>query len=140
MRGCFTLLLLMVLLGASAYSIWQVRLLRDDVDQLQASVLEGRRTAKDSMLKHARAAVNALERGDLERAQQELDRLADLMQQTQIMDGPRRERLRDTIEAAREAVARGGTKAIELLEELQRTLSRSEDTHSEERRQQTSEL
>jgi len=30
-------LLLMVLLGASAYSIWQIRLLREDVDQLQAS-------------------------------------------------------------------------------------------------------
>ena len=50
MRGCFTLLLLMVLLGASAYSIWQVRLLREDVDQLQASMLAGQRTAKDSML------------------------------------------------------------------------------------------
>ena len=140
MRGCFTLLLLMVLLGASAYSIWQVRLLREDVDQLQASVLAERRTEKDSMVKHARAAVEALERDDLESAQQELDRLADLMQQTQIMDGPQREHLHETIEAAREAVARGGTKAIELLEELQRALSGFEDTASEERRQQTSEV
>lgn len=127
MRGCLTLAILLILAAASGYTIWQVRLLREDVDQLQAHLRYDQRASRQSMIAHARAAIEALEEGDLDRAQEELDQLSGLVERARTMAAQQRNRLRDRLDAARDAIAQGGARANELLEDLWRELSSARD-------------
>jgi hypothetical protein len=123
MRSCLLSVILLVLLAASGYAIWQIQLLRADVAGLRAQLREDRQPTRRSMVEHARNALEALGRGESERAQEELDRLGELIEQTQTMAGQKRDRLRQRLAQAKEAVARGGARASELLADLLRELS-----------------
>jgi hypothetical protein len=123
MRGCVTLFLFLVLAAACGYSIWQIRLLRQDVDQLQAHVLVGERVSRESMLEHAQAALRALGRGELEVAEEELDRVAELIEETRTLAADERDRLTRRLAAARKAIADGSATAVDFLQDLIQDLS-----------------
>ena len=124
MRGCATGLVLLALAAASAYSIWQVRLLRQDVEELQGRFVRADRADRESMLDHAGAALEALRRGDLRRSLEDLNRLDEMRAEAEAMGAQQRGRLLRLLEAARDAVAKGGARAGELIEDLRRELSR----------------
>jgi len=126
-RSCVTYVVLLALAAACAYSIWQVRLLRQDVEELQARLLAADRAARESMLDRAGAALEALRQGDLRRAQEELDRLRDMIEQAETIGAQQRDRLLRRLAAAREAVARGGARAGEVIEELGRDVARPKE-------------
>jgi len=123
MRGCVTLFLFLVLAAACGYSIWQIRLLRQDVDQLQAHVLAGERVSQESMLEHAEAALRALGRGELEVAEEELDRVAELIEETRTLAADERDRLTRRLAAARKAITDGSATAVDFLQDLIQDLS-----------------
>jgi hypothetical protein len=127
-RSCVTYLVLLALAAACGYSIWQVRLLRQEVEELQARLLTADRGAGESMLDHTRAALEALRQGDLRRSREELNKLGEMIEQAQVIGAQQRARLRQRLAAAREALAHGGARAGELIEDLRRELSRPEDS------------
>jgi len=124
MRGCLTSIILLALLAATGYCIWQVHLLRAEVRRLQERLARDESAPGDSMLEHARAALEAIERGELDRAQAELDRLSRLMEDARTVAAARRERLRQRLEAARKAIAQRSANAAQRVEDLVRELAR----------------
>jgi hypothetical protein len=137
MRGCVTLFLLLALAAVCGYSIWQIRLLRQDVRELQARVLAGERADRESMLEHARRALEALGRGELEVAEDELDRLGELIDQGRTVAADERDRLTRRLASARRAVAEGSASAADfvrdLVDDLSRLVRRDEAGEDEER-------
>ncbi len=123
-RSCLTSIILLALIAATGYCLWQVRLLRGDVQQLQEQVRRDDFGARDTMIEHARAALDALERGDLRRAQAELDRVGALIDESRSMAVQRRADLRERLEAARKAIAQSSASASQRVEELVRSLAR----------------
>lgn len=133
MRSCLALFIWLVLAAACAYSIWQVRLLRQDVDQLQTRLVATESPTRESVLEHARAALEALGRGELEVAQRELDRAGELIEETRTLAAAERDRLTRRLAAARKAVAEGSATATDFVRELVQDLSRSREApHSED--------
>ena len=124
MRGCVTLLLLLALAAVCGYSIWQIRLLRQDVRELQERVLAGERADRESMLEHARRALEALGRGELEVAEDELERLDELIDQGQTVAAEERDRLARRLASARAAIAEGSATAADFVRDLVEDLSR----------------
>lgn len=123
MRACLTLFLLLILTAACAYSIRQVRLLRQDVDQLQERVLAAERVDRESMLEHARAALEALGRGEIESAERELDRVGELIEHTRTAATNEHDRLRRRLAAARNALADRSASAADFVQDLIEDLS-----------------
>ncbi len=124
MRACLTGFLLLILAACCGYSVWQIRQLRQDVDQLQERVLAAEGVSRESMLEHARAALEALGRGEIELAQRELDRLAELLEQAQTIAADEHDRLRRRLAAARKALADGSATAADFVRDLVQDLSR----------------
>jgi len=122
----------LVLAAACGYSIWQVRLLRQDVTQLQERVLASERVSRESMLEHARAALEAVGRGELEVAGRELDRLAQLVAQARTLAADERDRLTRRLAAARKALADGSATAVDFLQDLVQDLSHRRGGESSE--------
>lgn len=138
MRSCLALFVWLVLAAACAYSVWQVRLLRQDVDQLQTRLVASESPTRESVLEHARAALEALGRGELEVAQDELDRAGQLIEQTRTLAAAERDRLTRRLAAARKAVAEGSATATDFVRELVQDLSRSRDAPQPEDSDRTS--
>ncbi len=138
MRSCLALLVWLVLAAACAYSVWQVRLLRQDVDQLQTRLVASQPVTRESVLEHARAALEALGRGELEVAQRELDRAGELIEETRTLAAAERDRLTRRLAAARKAVAEGSATATDFVRELVQDLSRSRDAPQPEDSDRTS--
>jgi hypothetical protein len=124
MRGCVTLFLLLALAVVCGYSIWQIRLLRQDVGELQERVLAGERADRESMLEHARRALEAVGRGELEAAEDELDRLGELIEEGRTVAADERDRLTRRLASARRAVAEGSASAADFVRDLVDDLSR----------------
>lgn len=118
MRGCLTILLLLVLVAGTGYCIWQVHLLREEVSQLRAGQPELQQEMTGVMVERAQSIVDALERGDFEGAQKELDGLADLIEQAQVLAEEQRSNLLRQVSEAREAIAERGERASAMVEEL----------------------
>ncbi len=128
MRSCLLALLFAALLAANGYAIWQIRLIRADLDKLtreQGPIPEPERT---SMLECARNAAEAIGRGEMERAQAELDRLSHMLQEARHMTESQRQRLLDQLESAKRAVSRSAQRAQEEIDDLVQMLSRKSDS------------
>jgi multidrug resistance efflux pump len=122
MRGCVTSIILLVLLAASGYCLWQIHLLRADVTAIRDHVLQEQAAESQSLADHARAALDAVKRGESERAQAELDRLAELVEESKSIVGEKRDEVRRRLGDAREAVAKGSADARDRVNELLRVL------------------
>ncbi len=118
MRGCLTILLLLVLVAGTGYCIWQVHLLREEVSQLRAGQPELQQEMTGVMVERAQSIVDALERRDFEGAQRKLDGLADLIEQAQELAEDQRSNLLRQVSEAREAIAERGERASAMVEEL----------------------
>ena len=118
MRGCLTILLLLVLVAGTGYCIWQVHLLREEVSQLRAGQPELQQEMTGVMVERAQSIVDALERRDFDGAQRELDDLADLIKQAQVLAEDQRSNLLRQVSEAREAIAERGERASAMVEEL----------------------
>lgn len=118
MRGCLTILLLLVLVAGTGYCIWQVHLLREEVSQLRAGQPELQQEMTGVMVERAQSIVDALERRDFDGAQRELDGLADLIEQAQELAEDQRSNLLRQVSEAREAIAERGERASAMVEEL----------------------
>lgn len=84
------------------------------------------------MLEHARAALEAVGRGELEVAERELDRLAQLVAQARTLAADERDRLTRRLGAARKALADGSATAVDFLQDLVQDLSRLRGAESSE--------
>jgi len=118
MRACLLSVLLLALVGASAYTIWQIHLLRAAVNDIRSEMAQERESERESLIEHARNAIEALGRGELERAEAELDRLGELAGETRTLAAEQRQRLQQLLAEAKDAVARGSSKASDIVEDL----------------------
>jgi hypothetical protein len=140
MRGCLLSLVLVVLIAANGYCIWRIHELRALVAEIHADMLEERERERKSMIDHARSALDAIGRGERERAREELKRLSELIEETRTMAQQQRERLQERLADAKEAIDRGSARATELVERLVRDLSqRDEQENDGETSKQTEE-
>jgi hypothetical protein len=126
MRGCLLSLILIALVVANGYCIWQIQEMRALVGEIHADMVREQETDRTSMIDHGRDAVAALRSGEQERAQRELKRLAELVDQTRTMAKEQRRRLRERLAEAKEAIDRGSARATELVEGIVRDLSHRE--------------
>jgi hypothetical protein len=118
MRGCLSILLLLVLVAATGYCIWQTHLLREEVSQLRAGQPELQQEMNDVMVERAQSILDALERRDFDGALRELDELAGVIKEAQVLADAQRSNLLRQVSEAREAVAERGERASALVEEL----------------------
>ncbi len=129
MRSCLLCLILATLVAANGYAIWQIHLIRANLEALGREV---RRSEEErhrvSMLDYARDAAEAIGRGELERAEADLERLGELLEETRQIAESHRQRLIGQLEAAKEAMARGGERAREEVDDLIRMLSQKTET------------
>lgn len=124
MRSCGLSLILLVLVVANGYALWEIHQIRAILTEVRADVRQSRRLDRDSMADVARDAAEAIGRGELDRAQADLERLRELLEQTGQMADQQRQRLIRQLERAREAIAQGSSKAGEEIENLVHMLSR----------------
>jgi hypothetical protein len=139
MRSCLLSVILVVLVAANGYCIWQIHQLRALVNEIHADMLRERARDRVSMLDHARSAIDAVARGDVDSAQAELKRLSELIEETRTMAQQQRERLQQRLGEAKEAIDRGSARAGDALEGLVRELSQPEEKDDEAERDQGSE-
>jgi hypothetical protein len=118
MRGCLTILLLLVLVAATGYCIWQIHLLREEVGELRGGRPEVRQEMNDVMVERAQSILDALERRDFDSALRELDDLAGVIKQAQVLADDQRSNLLRKVSEAREAVSERGERASAMVEEL----------------------
>ena len=124
MRSCGLLLILLMLVVANGYALWEIRQIRAILTEVRADVRQSPRIERDSMADVARDAAEAIGRGELDRAQADLERLGELLEQTGQLADQQRQRLIRQLGRARESIARGSSKANEEIENLVRMLSR----------------
>lgn len=124
MRGCALSVVLLVLLAANGYSVWQIRLLRSEVARLDRVLAAAEPEREADMRPLAEAALEALRRGELRRAAQELERLGELIEDAGALARLRQRRLSAQLAAAQEAVSRGGAEAMSRVSELLQALPR----------------
>ena len=124
MRSCGLSLILLVLVVANGYALWELHQIRAILTEVRADVRRSRRLDRDSMADVARDAAEAIGRGELDRAQADLERLRELLEQTGQMADQQRQRLIRQLERARESIAQGSSKAGEEIDNLVHMLSR----------------
>ncbi len=124
MRSCGLLLILLMLVVANGYALWEIHQIRAILTEMRADVRQSPRIDRDSMADVARDAAEAIGRGELDRAQADLERLGELLEQTGQLADQQRQRLIRQLGRARESIARGSSKAKEEIENLVRMLSR----------------
>ncbi|MBN1459953.1 MAG: hypothetical protein JXA57_10465 [Armatimonadetes bacterium] len=132
MRSCLILLLLLVLMAANAYSIWQIHMMRGTLDEMQDKMGLTAEAERRSMLEQARDAAQAIGEGQLDRAADDLERLDEMLRETQQMAEQQRKKALEQLQAARRALAEGGEKAREEIDRLLGLLSRDDGEDSEE--------
>jgi multidrug resistance efflux pump len=118
MRGCILPPILILLLAANGYAIWQIHLMRGEIAGLRGELARQRGEVQMSMMDYARDAAEAIGRGEIARAQADLERIGEMAQETRQMADERRRQLVAQIQAAQEAVSRGGEAAREKIERL----------------------
>ena len=123
MRSCILSLILLVLVVANGYAIWEIHQMRAMLTELRSDALRSRDADHDSMLDVARDAAEAIGRGELERAQADLKRLGELLERTGEVADQQRQRLVRQLERAQESIAQGSAKASEEIENLVRMLA-----------------
>jgi signal transduction histidine kinase len=123
MKGCLLSPILVLLLAANGYAIWQIQLMRGEIAGLREELASQRGEARLSMLDYARDAAEAIGRGEIARARADLERLSEMAQETKQMADQQRRQLAAQIEAARQAVSRGGEDARRKADDLVRLLS-----------------
>ncbi len=135
MKGCFTQLLLALLLVASGYAIWQVHCLRAEVTQLQARVSAAPSSAPESLVETAQSALEAVRQGRVSDARRELERLAAQLEQGPQLASRQKAELQTQVARARQALNEKREKAAKQIESLVRELSHkvSKDVRGEER-------
>lgn len=124
MKSCGLSLILLVLVVANGYALWEIHQMRAILTEIRADVRQSRRLDGDSMADVARDAAEAIGRGELDRAQADLERLRELLEQTGKTADQQRQRLIRQLERAEESVTQGSSKANEEIEGLVRMLSR----------------
>ncbi len=124
MRGCALSVMLLVLLAANGYSVWQIHLLRSEVARLDRALAAAEPEREADMRALAEAALEALRRGELTRAAQELERLGELIEEAGALARLRQRGLSAQLAAAQEAVSRGGEEAMSRVSELLQALPR----------------
>lgn len=124
MRSCLLSFLLLILVAANGYAIWQIHLLRADVAELKARSLPADELTAEALAAHARSALRAFQRGQIEKAQKELDRLGDRLEEARATAGEQGEVLARRLAEAQEAVAARSAEASERIGELLREISR----------------
>lgn len=124
MKSCGLSLILLVLVVANGYALWEIHQMRAILTEMRADVRESRQLDVDSMADVARDAADAIGRGELDRAQADLERLTELLEQTGKTADRQRQRLIRQLEIAKEAIAQGSSKANEEIGNLVRMLSR----------------
>ena len=122
-RGCLTQLLLASLLAANGYAIWQVHCLRTEVAALRQGPSVERTTGSQSLADTARSALEAVKRGEVTEARDELDRLAGQLASMRELTSQRRSVLQAQIRAAQQAVASRSGEAASRVEDIVRELS-----------------
>jgi hypothetical protein len=123
MRGCLLPPILVLLLAANGYAIWQIHLMRGEIAGLRAELRTQTAEAQMSMTDYARDAAEAVGRGEIARAQEDLRRIGEMAQETKRMAEERKRQLADRVEAARQALSRGREDARRKVEEVARFLS-----------------
>ena len=123
MRSCGLSLILLVLVVANGYALWEIHQIRAILTEVRADVRQSRRLDRYSMADVARDAAEAIGRGELDRAQADLERLGELLEQTGQMADQQRQRLIRQLEKTRESIAQGSSKANEEIGNLVRMLS-----------------
>ena len=124
MRSCGLLLILLMLVVANGYALWEIHQIRAILTEMRADVRQSPRIDRDSMADVARDAAEAIGRGELDRAQADLERLGELLEQSGQLADQQRQQLIRQLGRARESIARGSSKANEEIENLVRMLSR----------------
>ncbi|MDH4178937.1 MAG: hypothetical protein OEV33_00385 [Armatimonadota bacterium] len=127
MRSCGLSLILLALVVANGYALWEIHQIRAILTEVRADVRQSRRLDRDSMADVARDAAEAIGRGELDRAQADLQRIGELLEQTGQMADQQRQRLIRQLERARESIAQGSSNAGEEIENLIHMLSRGGD-------------
>jgi len=123
MRGCILSLILILLLAANGYVIWQVHVMRGEIAGLREELARQRGEVHMSMLDYARDAAEAIGRGEIARARADLERVSQMAGETREMAEERRRQLAEQVRAAEQAVSRGGEAARERIDALVRFLS-----------------
>jgi len=123
MRGCILSLILILLLAANGYVIWQVHVMRGEIAGLREELARQRGEVHMSMLDYARDAAEAIGRGEIARARADLERVSEMARETREMAEERRRQLAEQVRAAEQAVSRGGEAARERIDALVRFLS-----------------
>jgi multidrug resistance efflux pump len=123
MRGCILSLILILLLAANGYVIWQVHVMRGEIAGLREELARQRGEVHMSMLDYARDAAEAIGRGEIARARADLERVSQMARETREMAEERRRQLAEQVRAAEQAVSRGGEAARERIDALVRFLS-----------------
>jgi len=124
MRSCLLSFLLVILVAASGYAIWQIHLLRADVAELKARALRADEPDADTPAAHARSALRAFERGQIRKAQEELEHIGEFIEDARTTAGEQGERLARRLAEAKEAVAARSAEASERIRELLREITR----------------
>jgi hypothetical protein len=115
--------ILVLLLAANGYTIWQIHLMRGEIAGLRAELRTQTAETQMSMTDYARDAAEAVGRGEIARAQEDLRRIGEMAQETKRMADERKRQLADRVEAARQALSRGREDARRKVEEVARFLS-----------------
>jgi hypothetical protein len=115
--------ILVLLLAANGYTIWQIHLMRGEIAGLRAELRTQTAGTQMSMTDYARDAAEAVGRGEIARAQEDLRRIGEMAQETKRMADERKRQLADRVEAARQALSRGREDARRKVEEVARFLS-----------------
>ena len=134
MRGCVLSALVMLLVAADGYCIWQVHLLRGEVASLRQELARQQGEAPVSMADYLRDAGDALGRGEIVRAQADLGHLSEMAHETKQMADEQRRRLLAEIESARQSVAKGEADARRKLDQIARLLSQERPKADQTRR------
>jgi len=131
MRSCLLGLILLALVAANGYTIWQVRSMRAALEELRAGNDAGEQgEGLSSLAEYARDAAEAVGRGETERAAEDLRRLQEMLAVTKEAAGERRGQITSQVRAAQEALSQGREDARAQIERLVSLLSpreRSED-------------
>ncbi len=133
-RGCLLSVLLPLLLAANGYAIWQIQMLRGEVVGLRKDLAEQRGETRLSMADYARDAAEAFGRGEIARAQADLERLSEMAQEAKQLADERRRQLLDQVQAARDAVAKGEADSRRRLDQIARLLSQERPKSDQNRR------
>ncbi len=123
-RGCALSVLLLLLLAANGYTVWQIQMMRGEIASLRAEVARQRGDGKGTMLDYARDAAEAVGLGQIVRAEADLKRIGEMAQETKQLTEEQKREFLDRVEAAREAVAQGSKDAQRKIDEIARLLSR----------------